>query len=55
MLKVLLFMSVILVTFIFPMRAARSVSAVRGLRRSALQMAAYVVLYVALVSFFQFG
>ncbi len=55
MLKILLFMSVILVTFIFPMRASRTVSAARGLRRSALQMAGFVVLYIALVSFFQFG
>ncbi len=54
MLKKLLMMSVILATFIIPMRAARANSAVRGLRRSILLMAGWIVFYVGLVSFFQF-
>jgi hypothetical protein len=54
MLKKLLMMSVILATFIIPMRAARSSSPVRGLRRAAVQMLGWIAFYIGLVSFLQF-
>lgn len=44
-----LLLSILLTTFVFPMRAARDPSAVRGLRRAVVQMAIYVCVYVVAI------
>lgn len=51
--KVLL-MSIILLTFVLPMRAATNKSAVRGLRNAVLGMAAWITLYVVLLTVMRF-
>ena len=42
----LLLMSMLLATFVLPMRAARDPNAARGVRRTVISMAICVVLYV---------
>ena len=42
----LLLLSMLLVSFALPIRAARDRSAVRGMRRAIVGVAVYVVLYV---------
>jgi hypothetical protein len=42
----LILVSIVIMTFVVPMRAARASSPVRGLRRAATQMALFIVLYV---------
>jgi hypothetical protein len=46
----LILMSILFATFVIPMRAARSRSAVRGLRLSLLGVAAWIAIYVGLLS-----
>ena len=47
-----LLMSLVIMTFLLPIRAARSQSAVRGLRRTVFGFAAWVVIYVVILSGF---
>jgi hypothetical protein len=54
MIKKLLFMSIILLTFVLPMRAANSKSAVRGLRNAVFGMAAWISIFVVLLTLFNF-
>lgn len=43
-------MSLVLGTFVFPMWAAKNPSAVRGLRQAVVGFAAWVAIYVGLLS-----
>ncbi|MDZ7630056.1 MAG: hypothetical protein U5K74_01545 [Gemmatimonadaceae bacterium] len=52
--KKLLMMSILFATFIIPMRAARTKSPMRGLRRSVLGIAAWIFIYVIILSVYQF-
>jgi hypothetical protein len=52
--KKLLFMSIILLTFVLPMRAATNKSAVRGLRNAVLGLAAWISFFVVLLSVMNF-
>lgn len=45
----LLLMSILIATFVLPMRAARDSSAVRGLRRTVVGMTFAVAIYVLLL------
>lgn len=45
-----LLMSIIIMTFVLPMRGATNKSAVRGLRNAVLGMAAWITFYVVLLT-----
>ncbi len=50
----LLLHSIILLTFVLPMYAANSKSPVRGLRNAVLGIAAWITLYVVLLTVMRF-
>ena len=45
-----LLMSLVIMTFLLPIRAARSANAVQGLRRTVFGFAVWVVVYVIILS-----
>jgi hypothetical protein len=45
-------MSLVFITFLLPIRGARNPNAVRGLRRTVFGFAAWVVIYVIILSVF---
>ena len=47
-----LLMSLVIMTFLLPIRAARTANAVSGLRRTVFGFAAWVVIYVIILSVF---
>ena len=47
-----LLLSLVIMTFLLPIRAARSPNAVQGLRRAVFGFAAWVVVYVIILSVF---
>ncbi len=49
----LLFMSILFATFAIPMRAARTSTAARGLRRAVTGMVVWIIIYAMLLSFTQ--
>jgi hypothetical protein len=54
LMKKILLMSIILLTFILPMRAATNKSAVRGLRNAVLGLTAWISFFVVLLSVMNF-
>ncbi len=49
-----LLMSLVIMTFLLPIRAARTANAVRGLRRAVFGFAVFVMIYVVILSVFNF-
>ena len=47
----LILVSIVIMTFAVPMRAARASSPVRGMRKAVTQMALFIVLYVFTIVF----